>query len=142
MSANLQEESIKCGILSPNHEIQSEFHEDRGNSDRGEEEGNAKIHDGEENSTRGSEKSVPDEEEEEGFTTPTSLNHKIPASAQCPPPPGKSRTRYPTLKRRALPELSRRLLFFTAAEVESFFLSPMSGANVEEKKSKKARTTE
>ncbi|XP_047979021.1 cyclin-dependent protein kinase inhibitor SMR12-like [Salvia hispanica] len=131
MSINLKEESIKC---APNHEIQSEFHEDRGNSDRGEEEGNA---------SRGKlEKSVGDEEEElEGFTTPTSLDHKIPAIAQCPPPPGKTRTWYPTLKR---PEFRRRLLFFTAAEIESLFLSPISGGvvNVEEKKSKKARTAQ
>ncbi|KAG6434377.1 hypothetical protein SASPL_106007 [Salvia splendens] len=136
MSTNLKEEIIKCGIPSPNHEIESEFHEDRGNSDRGDEEGKA--------SRRKLEKSVADEEGEEGFTTPTSLDHKIPAIAQCPPPPGKTRTWYPTLKRRARPEFRRRLLFITAAEIESFFLSPISGggANVEERKSKKARTTE
>lgn len=134
---------IKLENPYPNHEIQSESHQSLGDTDRGEEEDDTKINDEEESfeakiASKESEKSVP-EEEEDGFKTPTSIDHKIPAITQCPPPPSKTRPQFSTLKRRAYSEARRRLWFVTAAEAETVF-STVSGLNVEEKRTKKART--
>lgn len=135
-----QTETPKIEIASLNREIQSE---NRGDSDRGEEEDGTKIDGGEESieakvSSRESENCVP-EEENDGFRTPTSADHKIPPITECPPAPRKARAQC-SLKRRTPPQSSRRrLLFVAAAEAESI-LTPMSGENAEEQGLKRART--
>lgn len=134
-----QKEATKIEIPSPNHEIQSEFLKNRGDSDRGEEEEIAKINGGEENcegeiTSSESENSVP--EEDDGFRTPTSIDHKIPPITECPSPPRKIRA-HCSLKRPQ--SVVHRLLFIAAAEAESI-LPPMGRDNVEERRLKKART--
>ncbi|KAI3447687.1 hypothetical protein Pfo_004352 [Paulownia fortunei] len=123
-------------------EIASEFQETLDRTDHEEEEdSNTSIKDGEKNveatvSSRESEKPIP--EDDDGFRTPTSLDHKIPAITQCPPAPKKTRPQPSKLKRQASPASRRSLQFDASAEFESIFL-PMTREYVEEKKSKKAR---
>ncbi|CAI9783251.1 unnamed protein product [Fraxinus pennsylvanica] len=59
-------------------------------------------------------------EDDDGFKTPTSLDHKIPAMTQCPPAPKKILPE-PSLKRKASPPR----FDVSDAEVESIF-SPIS----------------
>ncbi|KAG8376890.1 hypothetical protein BUALT_Bualt09G0111100 [Buddleja alternifolia] len=78
-------------------------------------------------------------ENDDGFRTPTSSDHKIPAIKQCPQAPKKTKPQ--PLKRKASPNGGRRSLRFDASstEVESIFRPMSSQDNVEEKESKKAR---
>ncbi|KAH6798433.1 hypothetical protein C2S51_034917 [Perilla frutescens var. frutescens] len=113
--------TIKHDDPSPNHQIQSEFHENLGNTDRGEEEGHAKLKGGEEAkiSSTESENSVP-EEDDDGFKTPTSsIQRIIPAMTETPPPPSRKRHPESNLIRRPWQELRRRLVFVAEAEAES-----------------------
>ncbi|CAI9780124.1 unnamed protein product [Fraxinus pennsylvanica] len=60
-------------------------------------------------------------ESDDGFKTPTSLDHKIPVIEQCPPAPKKTRPQPSTsTKRKASP---RALQFDYSTEVESMFLA-------------------
>ncbi|XP_073136016.1 uncharacterized protein [Henckelia pumila] len=83
------------------------------------------------------------EEENDGFRTPTSSDHKIPAATQCPPAPRKTRPQQSGVKRKASPSRARRNLQLDAAadEVESIF-RPVVEDSVEEQKTKKARRDE
>ncbi|KAL2533758.1 Uncharacterized protein Adt_07109 [Abeliophyllum distichum] len=60
-------------------------------------------------------------ESDDGFRTPTSLDHKIQVNiGQCPPPPKKTRPQPSTsTKRKASPRTSRTLKFDFPKEVES-----------------------
>ncbi|XP_073047124.1 uncharacterized protein [Primulina eburnea] len=80
------------------------------------------------------------DEEEDGFRTPTSSDHRIPAVTQCPPAPRKTRPQQSGVKRKASPSRARRTLQLDAAadEVESIF-RPVVEDSVEEQKTKKAR---
>ncbi|KAH6798141.1 hypothetical protein C2S52_022695, partial [Perilla frutescens var. hirtella] len=114
-------ETIKHDDPSPNHEIQSEFHENLGNTDRGEEESHAKFKGGEEAkiSSLESENSVP-EEDDDGFKTPaSSREHKIPVMTETPPPPSRKRRPESNLIGRPWRELRRRLVFVAEADAES-----------------------
>lgn len=55
----------------------------------------------------------------DGFETPTSLDHKIPAALKCPPAPRKPKS-LPSMKRR-LPISRRRVLLDLTSEIESLF---------------------
>jgi hypothetical protein len=63
------------------------------------------------------------EEEDDGFKTPTSLDHKIPVIKQCPPAPKKPK---PQMKRRiAAYKVRRNLRLEVSEEVESLFPFPL-----------------
>ncbi|KAL2250519.1 UNVERIFIED_CONTAM: Cyclin-dependent protein kinase inhibitor SMR3 [Sesamum indicum] len=92
-------------------------------------------------SSRGSEKQIA-EEDDDGFKTPTSSDHRIPATTQCPPAPKKPRPQTSKLKRKASPPpgARRSLQFEASTEVESIFRQiPDQQDNIEEQKIKKAR---
>eukprot|EP00257_Ricinus_communis_P009230 XP_002527720.2 cyclin-dependent protein kinase inhibitor SMR14 [Ricinus communis] len=63
-----------------------------------------------------------DEEDNDGFKTPTSLDHKIPVTKQCPPAPGKPKIP-PSAKRKARHTNVRRrnLQLDLCQELESLF---------------------
>ncbi|PIN03319.1 hypothetical protein CDL12_24159 [Handroanthus impetiginosus] len=88
---------------------------------------------------RESEESIP--EDDDGFRTPTSFEHRIPAITQCPPAPKKIRAESSHLRRRAPPPASRRSLQFdlSSTEVESNFPLESGDYNVEEQKTKRIR---
>ncbi|KAI3474091.1 hypothetical protein Pfo_028879 [Paulownia fortunei] len=89
-------------------------------------------------SSRESEKQIA--EDEDGFKTPTSSDHRIPAIMQCPPAPKKTRPQSSKLKRKASPPGAGRTLQLDAStEVESIFLPIPNPDNAEEQKIKKAR---
>ncbi|KAL0451155.1 UNVERIFIED_CONTAM: hypothetical protein Slati_1671900 [Sesamum latifolium] len=92
-------------------------------------------------SSRESEKQIV-EEDDDGFKTPTSSDHRIPATTQCPPAPKKPRPQTSKLKRKASPPpgARRSLQFDASTEVESIFRQiPDQQDNLEEQKIKKAR---
>lgn len=64
------------------------------------------------------------EEDDDGFKTPTSLDHKIPVIKQCPPAPKKPK---PPMKRRIAANRVRRNLRLEvlSEEVESLFPFPL-----------------
>ncbi|KAK4419080.1 hypothetical protein Salat_2320800 [Sesamum alatum] len=91
-------------------------------------------------SSREAEKQIA--EDDDGFKTPTSSDHRIPASTQCPPAPKKPRPQTSKLKRKASPPPgARRSHQFDASstEVESIFRPIPDQDNIEEQKIKKAR---
>ena len=57
------------------------------------------------------------EDDDDGFRTPTSLDHKIPESLQCPPAPRKPKP-IPSTKRKAG---RRRIMLDLSNEIESLF---------------------
>jgi hypothetical protein len=57
------------------------------------------------------------EDDEDGFKTPTSLDHKIPAILQCPPAPRKPKT-IPLTKRKAA---RQRILLDLSNDIEALF---------------------
>lgn len=66
-----------------------------------------------------------DDENDDGFKTPTSLDHKIPVKAQCPPAPKKSNS-FSSRKRRPVSSNVRRTLRLDLShEVESLFPKPI-----------------
>ncbi|KAL0375207.1 UNVERIFIED_CONTAM: hypothetical protein Sradi_3436400 [Sesamum radiatum] len=92
-------------------------------------------------SSRESEKQIA-EEDDDGFKTPTTSDHRIPATTQCPPAPKKPRPQTSKLKRKASPPpgARRSLQFDASTEVESIFRQiPDQQDNLEEQKIKKAR---
>lgn len=61
----------------------------------------------------------------DGFKTPTSLDHKIPPMLECPGAPRKKIMRMsPTMK----PRMKRRLMFDPPKEVESMFIEDLNSA--------------
>ncbi|KAG6631491.1 cyclin-dependent protein kinase inhibitor SMR12-like [Carya illinoinensis] len=62
------------------------------------------------------------EEEDDGFKTPTSLDHKIPVVLQCPPAPKKLKPKAVTTKRKAA---RRRIPLDLSNEIESLFPSTL-----------------
>ncbi|KAL6987608.1 hypothetical protein U1Q18_013353 [Sarracenia purpurea var. burkii] len=62
-------------------------------------------------------------DDNDGFKTPTSLEHRIPAATQCPPAPRKLSSR-PLTKRKASPRVRRNLQLDLSEEVESTFSPP------------------
>ncbi|XP_031252606.1 uncharacterized protein LOC116110540 [Pistacia vera] len=65
------------------------------------------------------------DENDDGFKTPTSLDHKIPVKAQCPPAPKKSNS-FSSRKRRPVSSNVRRTLRLDLShEVESLFPKPI-----------------
>ncbi|XP_057512663.1 cyclin-dependent protein kinase inhibitor SMR3-like [Actinidia eriantha] len=60
------------------------------------------------------------DEDEDGFRTPTSSDHKIPAAKQCPPAPKKLRPRR-RARRKVSPVIRRRLQIDLSKAVESTF---------------------
>ncbi|XP_059647029.1 cyclin-dependent protein kinase inhibitor SMR14 [Cornus florida] len=64
---------------------------------------------------------VDEDDHNNGFRTPTSLDHKIPVITQCPPAPRKIRTFTSSAKRKMLPRLRRNLQLDLSKEVESMF---------------------
>ncbi|CAA2973197.1 Hypothetical predicted protein [Olea europaea subsp. europaea] len=81
-------------------------------------------------------------ESDDGFKTPTSLDHKIPVIEQCPPAPKKTRAQPSTsTKRKASP---RTLQFDYSTEVESMFLanSKDDDDDVDQKRKKTRRDKE
>ncbi|KAH6798434.1 hypothetical protein C2S51_034918 [Perilla frutescens var. frutescens] len=146
-----QGETIKHENPSPNQEIQSEFLENLGNtSDRGDEEGegNDKFKGGEEKSeakisTTESEKAVP-EEDDDGFKTPTSIEHRIPVITECPPAPSRKRPADSDSKLiwRSSRQV-RRLVFVAEAEAEAgSIFTPVRKDNVEEKENGESSTVD
>ncbi|XWS67058.1 hypothetical protein CRYUN_Cryun05aG0254000 [Craigia yunnanensis] len=83
------------------------------------------------------------DDDDDGFKTPTSLDHKIPVIKQCPPAPRKPKP-LPSNKRKASPSSStrtrRNLQLDLSQEVESLFSRPLL-ADLH-RKVKKARTEE
>ncbi|OMO66261.1 hypothetical protein CCACVL1_21238 [Corchorus capsularis] len=87
-----------------------------------------------------------DQEEEDGFKTPTSFEHKIPVTKQCPPAPRKPKPRnFSSNKRKASPtptttptQRRTRQQLDLSQEVESLFPAPLL-ADLH-RKIKKART--
>lgn len=76
-------------------------------------------------SYRESEKQI--SEDDDGFKTPTSSDHRIPAIVQCPPAPTKPRPQPSKLKRKASPLGDCLSLQLDAStEVESIFLPIIS----------------
>jgi hypothetical protein len=75
------------------------------------------------------------EEEDDGFKTPTSLDHKIPAIKQCPPAPRKPK---PSMKRKVLQNVRTCLQLDLSKEVEPLF--PPSLLSDLDCKIKKARS--
>ncbi|XVF68752.1 hypothetical protein PTKIN_Ptkin11bG0026500 [Pterospermum kingtungense] len=59
-----------------------------------------------------------EDERNDGFKTPTSLNHKIPALLKCPPAPRKPRSLPISPKRKAF---HRKILLDLTKEIESLF---------------------
>lgn len=87
-----------------------------------------------------------DSDNDDGFKTPTSSEHRIPAILECPGAPKKTRitTRSPKSKKRKSPACRRRLVFDLAArELESLFpTTPFMVDDVAgDKKNKKAKRT-
>ncbi|XP_073044440.1 uncharacterized protein [Primulina eburnea] len=83
------------------------------------------------------ENSVPGDDDD-GFKTPTSSVHKIPAITQCPPPPRKSRTHPSKSKRKASTDgACRNLRFDELVEVESIFLPARDKDELGSKRSRK-----
>uniref|UniRef100_A0A5B6YW82 Cyclin-dependent protein kinase inhibitor SMR3-like n=1 Tax=Davidia involucrata TaxID=16924 RepID=A0A5B6YW82_DAVIN len=61
-------------------------------------------------------------DDDDGFTTPTSSDHKIPVIKQCPPAPQKLRPQQSTTKRKSPPKLRPNILQLDLSkEVESMF---------------------
>ncbi|KAL8509050.1 hypothetical protein ACS0TY_016300 [Phlomoides rotata] len=83
---------------------------------------------------------APNFEEEDGYRTPTSPEHRIPAITECPPAP--KRTRPPGLKleRKLSPAVRRRLQYEATTEVELIFCRVVRDEVVE--KIKKTPTTD
>lgn len=80
-------------------------------------------------------------DDDEGFRTPTSPDHKIPVITHCPPAPKKTRQKSnpSTMKRKASPTTTRRALHLDlSSEVESMFAPPIQDGDVDSK-IKKAR---
>lgn len=86
-----------------------------------------------------SEKTMPGVHDD--FRTPTSSDHKIPATTRCPPAPEKNRPQRSRLKRQISPATRRSLRFDLSVEFESIFLS-MAANNFQEPQTKKARRDE
>ncbi|XP_073275388.1 uncharacterized protein [Primulina huaijiensis] len=83
------------------------------------------------------ENSVPGDDDD-GFKTPTSSDHKIPAITQCPPPPRKIRTQPSKSKRKASTDRARRnLRFDELVEVGSIFLPARDEDELGSKRSRK-----
>ncbi|CAA3024402.1 Hypothetical predicted protein [Olea europaea subsp. europaea] len=79
-------------------------------------------------------------ESDDGFKTPTSLDHKIPVIEQCPPAPKKIRPQPSTsTKRKASP---RTLQFDISTEVESMFTASSHDDDDVDQKMKKTRQDE
>lgn len=81
------------------------------------------------------------EEEEEGYRTPTSPEHRIPVITQCPPAPKRPRPHHSELERKLPQAVCRRLQFDAMKEVEFIFWR-VTPDKVVEKKTKKTRTNE
>ncbi|KAL0347305.1 UNVERIFIED_CONTAM: Cyclin-dependent protein kinase inhibitor SMR3 [Sesamum calycinum] len=130
MSENLQGEGNLDGDDDDDDDDQKEQLEEIKND---EETDNATV------SSRESEKQIA--EDDDGFKTPTSSDHRIPATTQCPPAPKKPRPQTSKLKRKASPPpgARRSLQFDAATEVESIFRQIPDQDNIEEQKIKKAR---
>ncbi|CAI9766267.1 unnamed protein product [Fraxinus pennsylvanica] len=76
-------------------------------------------------------------ESDDGFKTPTSLDHKIPVMEQCPPAPRKTRPQPSTsTKRKASPGT---LQFDISTAVESMFTAISHGDDDVDQKKKKPR---
>lgn len=83
------------------------------------------------------EKSEPGDDDE-GFKTPTSSDHKIPAITQCPPPPCKRRTQPSKRKRKASTDGALlSVQFDELVEVESIFRPARDEDELGSKRSKK-----
>ena len=75
------------------------------------------------------------EEDDDGFKTPTSLDHKLPVIKQCPPAPKKPK---PPLKRRfPANKVRRNLPLEFSEEVESLFPFPLLSDSHRNKKSRR-----
>ncbi|KAH6802560.1 hypothetical protein C2S51_034006 [Perilla frutescens var. frutescens] len=82
-------------------------------------------------------------EDDDGFKTPTSSDHRIPAITQCPPAPKKFRPPPSKLKRKAAspPASSRSIELDSSAEVESIFCPIVKDQDdTQQHKIKKPRT--
>lgn len=78
------------------------------------------------------------EDDNDGFKTPTSLDHKIPVITQCPLAPRKPPNPLSSTKRKASPQnVRRRLQLDLSLDVESLFPAPIRSDLY--KKIKKAR---
>nr|XP_015896905.2 cyclin-dependent protein kinase inhibitor SMR3 [Ziziphus jujuba var. spinosa] len=77
-----------------------------------------------------------DDDDDDGFKTPTSLDHKIPETKQCPLAPRKPKTLPPPRKRKLSPSIREDF----SEEVESIF-SPLLLSDLHSK-NKKARRDE
>lgn len=80
-------------------------------------------------------------EDDDGFKTPTSSDHRIPPITDCPPAPRKTRPQSSKRKASPPPPGARRCLQFeSSAEVESIFRPiPDQDCSEDQPKAKKAR---
>lgn len=108
--------------------------EDKGDHEKQPEEITTKLEDESDKATASHRESESDavDDEDDGFLTPTSSDHRIPQITRCPPAPMKPRPPPPRLKRKASspPQGS--------AEIESIFSTIVS--DQDDHKMKKART--
>lgn len=83
-----------------------------------------------------------EDDDDDGFKTPTSLDHKIPVTKQCPPAPRKPKTSLrPARKRKLSLSIPRSLRQDFSGEVESMFSPvPLCDLHNEIKKARREET--
>lgn len=72
----------------------------------------------------GSEINGDDDDDNEGFRTPTSSDHRIPAVLECPGAPRKKKTEAAATKRKAAPSCRRRVEFDAFEDLGSLLPAP------------------
>ncbi|XP_021672707.2 cyclin-dependent protein kinase inhibitor SMR3-like [Hevea brasiliensis] len=123
----LSESSNENGIIPLQWRNQQEEEDDKDGNNETEEDGEErKTGDFSRLISLGEVKATDDDDDDNnGFKTPTSLDHKISATKQCPPAPRKPRPVIPA-KRKASPSNVRRSLQLDLSrEVESLFPRPI-----------------
>lgn len=134
-------------VTRPMLKFQNECHDDDSKSsqqhyqarkeEKKEEEGEEEHSDRKQEFRQPAEASIPDEDD--GFRTPTSLDHRIPEAKQCPPAPRKPK---PSLKRKASlcnSSCSRRHPLELSKEVEILFQTQHNPPSDSHQSTKKAR---
>ncbi|XVE96869.1 hypothetical protein REPUB_Repub02eG0260700 [Reevesia pubescens] len=136
-----EEEGMEFGIMErPTLEFQStasSSNEPDDHEEKKEEESNVKESEKIKKISLGELKATGDDDD--GFKTPTSLEHKIPVIKECPPAP-KIQKSHSSNRRKVSPRISRNLQLDFSKEVESLFPEPLL-ADLH-RKVKKARTQE